>query len=162
MGICVSSEYPTLSKNDYTILSNSTYENTPEYKLKNIQTYAKVVKIYDGDTVHLAIIVNGEKRRICCRLAHIDTAEMKSKNLEEKLFAVAAKNRLIDLVNNKLVYVNIIDTGKFGRYLGEIYKSKEDYEKENKSFNQILLDEGFAYLYEGGKKMEFNEWRKLK
>ena len=39
--------------------------------------------------------------------------------------------------------------GKFGRMLGWLYKSDED----TKSINQVMIDKGYAWPYDGGTKV---------
>ena len=43
-------------------------------------------------------------------------------------------------------------TGKFGRVLGEVFVETDN---GLQSVNQILIDEGHAYEYDGGKKKKF-------
>ena len=51
-------------------------------------------------------------------------------------------------LNKKLIYIKCGKCGKYGRCLVKLYNTKED----TKSFNNILVEEGYAYKYYGGKK----------
>ena len=124
---------------------------------------AKLIKVVDGDTVD-AMIDCGfsvfRKERI--RLKGINAPESRTRNLEEKEKGLAAKARLQELIqqgeNEFVVKTSLDKKGKYGRLLGEIYKDLEvltasdhcDLNK-NLSYNEILLEEGHATLYEGGK-----------
>jgi endonuclease YncB( thermonuclease family) len=137
-------------------LLNATYQNTQEFTLKGMKCWAKCVKVYDGDTIHLALNIDGNIRRIKCRLAEIDTAEIRSNEKSEKDFAEKAKNRMIELINqNKLIWIHINGIDKYGRNLVTIYMDID----ESKSINQLMIDEGLAYKYDGGTKMIYRNGR---
>lgn len=147
------------------------YENTPSFSLENNIYVAKVVDIYDGDTVTCAINIFGKYYKFNVRLSGIDTCEMQSKNREK---ALEARMRLFDLVTgNKgvvfdrnlprknlrdklkqskcLVWIRCGPFDKYGRLLGWLY-DYEDLEMEN-SFNNVLVNEKLAYPYFGDKKL---------
>lgn len=147
-------EYEGMTKNEIECLMTSTYSNTEDYNILDISCYGKVVRVYDGDTIHVAIIINNMKKRIRCRLANIDTAEIRSKNQKEKDYALKTKNRIIELIGDNLVWLEIIKVDKYGRYLINLYKSKN----VDVSINEILLNENMAYVYRGGKRRDFNDW----
>ena len=125
----------------------------PLYIIKGLYR-AKVVDVYDGDTVTIVIFnkFGFEKHKL--RLYGIDTPEMKpSKNLpnrEEHIRkAHLAKDKLIERINNKIVQVDINGYDKYGRLLGTIY-IKSCYSKEN--INQYMLNNNYGYAYDGGTK----------
>ena len=108
----------------------------------------KLIRIIDGDTVDAMIDLGFDvwvKNRI--RLSGIDTPETRTRNLIEKAKGFEAKNRLVEILDKSGGDFVIISEGrdKYGRCLGEIFV-------ENISINQLLLDEGFAIPYNGGKK----------
>ena len=78
--------------------------------------------------------------------------ETRTKNLQEKEKGIEAKERMIQLLEDSNYVVNIKSHGvdKFGRCLAEIV-SKTSH-GESKNINRILLDEGLAVDYYGGKK----------
>lgn len=119
---------------------------------------AKLIKVVDGDTVD-AMIDCGfsvfRKERI--RLKGINAPESRTKNLKEKKKGLAAKARLEELIqqgeNEFVVKTSLDKKGKYGRLLGEIYKDLEVLTASNStSYNEMLLEEGHATLYEGGKR----------
>ena len=82
----------------------------------------------------------------------IDTWESRTRDLEEKKKGLAAKARNKELLEAGTFKIISHGTGKFGRVLGEVFVETED---GLKSVNQILMDEGHAYEYDGGKKKKF-------
>ena len=104
-------------------------------------------RVIDGDTIDVHIDLGFEvqltKQRV--RLAGIDTPESRTRNLEEKKLGLAAKERLKELCGEKLQLLSL-GKGKYGRILGIPHT------KEGKDICQILIGEGHAVEYWGGKK----------
>jgi len=124
-----------------------------EYKIKEID------RIVDGDTVDATIDLGFDvlyKTRV--RLYGINTPETRTKDLEEKAKGLAAKERLNEIIN-KAVHMGhhlILQTkekGKFGRYLGVIIieDCRPDHDTRT-DINQMLVEEGHAEPYYGGKR----------
>ncbi|VBB17594.1 hypothetical protein YASMINEVIRUS_57 [Yasminevirus sp. GU-2018] len=152
----------SLTASQMTLLKLANFENTPEYGLKNFRGWGKVVDVYDGDTVHVAMIIDGMKKRIKCRLAEIDTAELNSEDSLEVEHAKKARDRMQELTSNggNLVWVHVIGQDKYGgRYVTKLYPNK--FETDSMSFSRTMLDENLAYYYDGKtKKKPFREWYK--
>ena len=113
---------------------------------------AELRRVVDGDTVDVTIDCGFNmhiKERV--RLYGIDTPESRTRDLEEKARGLAAKDRLIEILEsfgNKFVIKTSIDKkGKFGRLLGELISKDGE-----QNANQMLLEEGHAVEYFGGKK----------
>ena len=114
--------------------------------------FAELRRVVDGDTVDVTIDCGFKmhiKERV--RLKGINTPECRTRDLEEKAKGLAAKARLIEILEswgNKFIIKTSIDKkGKFGRLLGELV-SPDDKENANK----MLLNEGHATEYHGGKR----------
>ena len=108
---------------------------------------AEVRRVVDGDTVDVTIDCGFNihiKERV--RLSGIDTPECRTRDLEEKKRGLAAKDRLIEILEsfgNKFIIKTSIDKkGKFGRLLGEILS-----QDLTQNANQMLLEEGHAVVY---------------
>jgi endonuclease YncB( thermonuclease family) len=143
------------------------YNNTPSFSLQNLECYCRVVKIHDGDTFTIILPVFNSFYRFSVRLVDIDTCEIKSNNPTCKMIATNARKRLFELVtkqtsdlndsflsdNVNLVYIKCKDFDKYGRLLGDVYKTDED----DKSFSEILMEEKLAYFYDGKKKLTEEE-----
>ena len=65
------------------------------FTLAGVSAPCKIVRVYDGDTVHIALELFGTLQRITCRLVGIEAPEIKS--TLHKTSALAARNRLIQL-----------------------------------------------------------------
>ena len=104
-------------------------------------------RVVDGDTIDvvldLGFSVKLHKQRV--RLAGIDTPESRTRNLEEKALGLKAKDRLIEICSQSFK-VQSLGKGKYGRILGIPYT------EDGKSVCQMLIDEGHAVEYWGGKK----------
>ena len=119
----------------------------------------KVVKVVDGDTVDVDIDLGFGiwMRNERVRIMGIDTPESRTRDLVEKKFGLAAKERLKSLLGESTVLRTQIARngedmkGKFGRILGDfdVYDAKTD---AVRPVTKILIDEGHAVLYFGGSK----------
>ena len=115
-----------------------------------------LIKVLDGDTIDCWIDLGFDlkiKKRI--RYMGIDTWESRTRDLEEKKKGLAAKERnkkLLEEVSSKPGYFRLksYGVGKYGRVLGELFVKGHE-----KSVNDLLLENGHAYEYEGGKKKVF-------
>jgi len=109
-----------------------------------------VDRVVDGDTIDIIIDLGFDltkKERV--RLAGIDTPEKRTKNPKEKEMGYQASEFLeMHLMEASKLTVKTEKEGKFGRMLGWLYKSEED----TMSINQIMIDKGYAWAYDGGTK----------
>lgn len=114
---------------------------------------AEVISVYDGDTVTL-MIDQGMKHfaRVKVRLVGINTPEIRTTDLEEKERGYAAKSFLKDLIEGKTVIVHTVKKGKFGRWLGVLWLYEEDMTELGQSLNDLMIQEGHAVAYDGGKR----------
>lgn len=136
-----------------------TYENTPILTLEGQETLAKCVRVYDGDTVHLAIAVEQGGapvfRRVRCRLAHLNTAELNSRDIVEANKARVAKQALADLIDDKVCHVKFGRDDMYGRPLVTIFLYDTTTGTIGENVNSRMLSAGFAKSYEGAGKKEF-------
>ena len=110
-----------------------------------------VDRVVDGDTIDISIDLGFDltkKERV--RLAGIDTPEKRTKNPKEKEMGYQATEFLeMHLMEASKLTVKTEKEGKFGRMLGWLYKSEND----TTSINQIMIDKGYAWAYDGGTKL---------
>ena len=119
----------------------------------------KLERVVDGDTIDALMDVGFDiwiKKRI--RYSGIDTWESRTRDLAEKAKGLEAKARNKELlmeVSSKPGYFRLksFGVGKYGRVLGEIFIQDEN--KNTICINNQLINEGHAYIYEGGKKKVF-------
>ena len=128
-----------------------TISNAPDSFVYN----ATLDRIIDGDTFDCVLDqgfdVKLHKQRV--RLSGIDTPESRintkryPERAKEKLMGKAAKVRLAELCKGSFK-VKSLGKGKYGRILGIPYT------EDGKDICQILINEGHAVQYHGGKKVK--------
>jgi len=114
---------------------------------------AKLVRVVDGDTADVMIDLGFDvwtKARL--RFKGVDTWEKRTRNKEEKIRGLAATAFTTEYLekNDSKFEIQSYGVGKYGRVLAEIF-----IKGEKKSLNQLLLENGHAYVYEGGTKKVF-------
>jgi len=124
----------------------------------------KVIRIVDGDTIDIEIDLGFDltkKERV--RLGGIDTPEKRTKNLEEKAMGLEATEYLTALLDGApQLTVTTEKDGKFGRMIGTLYLSPDMLPNSinpnngllgtGTSINQAMIDDGYAWEYDGGTK----------
>ena len=119
---------------------------------------AKLDRVVDGDTVDAVINLGFNvyiKKRI--RLAGINAPESRTRNKVEKKLGIAAKERLIDILDGaaNCFELESQELGKYGRVLGRLHINKLA-GKETLTqvcVNDLLVKEGHAVKYDGGKRI---------
>jgi len=115
--------------------------------------YQAVIKrVVDGDTVDIdidlgfGVMLKDERVRIM----GIDTPESRTRDLTEKKFGLAAKERLKQLLGKKSILKckEYDSKGKFGRILGDFTTN------DGRMVTDVLVEEGHAVAYFGGSKEE--------
>jgi len=116
----------------------------------------KVVKVVDGDTVDVDIDLGFgvwlRDERV--RIMGIDTPESRTSDKVEKVFGLAAKKRLKELLADGAVLKTQVNKdgedmkGKFGRILGDFMI------EDDKMVTDIMIEEGHCVAYFGGSKEE--------
>jgi endonuclease YncB( thermonuclease family) len=149
---------------------------TPQFSLNGQKMWGRVVNVYDGDTLTIALNVFNNVYKFSVRMNGIDTCEIKSKNEKNKELACISRSRLLSLITGKdisetstwndrrkinnilsktvyCIWVECLEFDKYGRLLANIYK--DDNSKEY--FSQILINEKLAYEYKGDTKLTEEE-----
>jgi micrococcal nuclease len=109
-----------------------------QYKIK------KINRVIDGDTVDLDIDLGfGLTITQRVRLLHIDAAEVRTKDLEEKERGLAAKDWLEKELSREGDWIiNTTKDDKYGRILGELYLVGDPV-----TVNEKMINEGIAEVY---------------
>ena len=111
-----------------------------------------VTKVIDGDTVDVDIDLGFgvmlKKERV--RIMGIDTPESRTRDKVEKVFGLAAKARLKELLGKTatLVCKEYDAKGKFGRILGDFTTV------DGRMVTDVMIEEGHCVAYFGGSKDE--------
>jgi micrococcal nuclease len=123
-------------------------------------TGGRVIKVYDADTITIASKLpynESPMYRLSVRLNGIDTPEIKGKDVsdEEKEAAKVARDFVYNLVFNKFVRLENVQSEKYGRiladvYIGDIY------------LNELLINQRYAVKYDGGTKKKPVSWSKYR
>lgn len=139
-------------------------DQTPQFSLAGTNTLARVLDVYDGDTMTLGMVVFGKPFRFQCRIIGIDTSEMKSADPHLRRNALRARNRVLQLLGQPdvslddvlsrsiirarldarpaIVQCTCSGFDKYGRVLVSVAASGID-------VSATLLSEGLAHAYDG-------------
>lgn len=125
---------------------------------------AEVVRVVDGDTIIANVDVGFDMWKRCnIRLYGINTPETRTTDMQEKAKGYEAKDRLIELLekNENKFILESKGLDKYGRSLGiiwtgyheiETYADTSGMRPVEISLNDILVQEGLATEYFGGKR----------
>ena len=124
------------------------------FSLDGYETMAKVVKVYDGDTVHVVFKYFDKYFKWNCRILHVDTPELRTKDAEEKKRGYECRDKLSALIMDKVVSLKCSKFDKYGRLLVEITVPETGIK-----IHEYLISEGLANKYEGKtkEKWDFSE-----
>jgi micrococcal nuclease len=117
-----------------------------------------VNKIVDGDTIDADIDLGFDislAKRI--RLGGVDTPESRTTDLKEKALGLESKEWLkkkLEGAKNILIKTELPDsTEKYGRIIGHLFINEQ-----TTSLNNQMINEGYAWRYDGGtKKKDYAE-----
>lgn len=133
-------------------LQNVNYKDTEPFVVP--LTDGKVIKVYDGDTITIAsyLKIQNKKKlyRFSIRISNIDCCELRTKNENEKLLALAAKSFVENKLMHQMVTLKNIKTEKYGRILAEVYHNGEN-------ISNLLIQNQLAIPYTGGAKENVTE-----
>ena len=114
------------------------------------------LRVIDGDTIDAEIDLGFDvkiKKRLI--FMGINTPESRTRDLEEKARGLAAKDRVKQLLEScENITLKSHGVGKYGRCLGEIMLDMVDGQEKLTlvSLNELLIKEGHATEYHGGKR----------
>tara|TARA_R110000782_G_scaffold98263_2_gene183549 strand:+ start:31 stop:414 length:384 start_codon:yes stop_codon:yes gene_type:complete len=121
---------------------------------------AIVDRVVDGDTIKCTIDLGFSTwKKVTVRMEGINTPESRTRDKAEKILGLAAKSRLVEILNyndNKCI-LKVSGLGKFGRALANVYVDTLSSTSPSTSIteinvNQQLIEEGHAVAYFGKKR----------
>ena len=127
----------------------------------------EVNRVVDGDTIDVTIDLGFDlfkKERV--RIAGVDTPEKRTRDLDEKALGIDATNWMKEKLEGAIAGEDdlVIRTelvggmGKYGRLLGWLYIGDAEL-----SLNEMMIEEGYAWAYDGGTKQKnFEELREIR
>jgi len=122
------------------------------YKVKEI------VRVVDGDTVDILVDLGfGLTKKERVRVAGIDTPESRTRDLYEKKLGKEAAAYLTEQLEDGDIIIRTEKDGKYGRMLGWLYK-----EGQTISIQEDMINRGYGWAYDGGKKEKSYEELKEK
>lgn len=157
-------------------LQTLTFDTVENFTLGTQRRDAKVLDVFDADTVKIAIMVGDTPAKFTMRLTGIVTPERNAKGADrnqvglERTCAYRARARLMYLLtgnerfadgkktysnqdvreacskNTTLIAIEANGFDKYGRVLGKAYLN------DGRCINELLLQEGFAKHYDGGRR----------
>lgn len=142
-----------------------------KFDLDGSRMWVRLINAHDGDTMTVGFEFASQFYRTNVRLIGLDTPEIRSKDPNEKLLAVQARNRVLNWaapalfevdgmyeekqVMEKLkqtpvvLFVECREGDKYGRPLVKVFKTSV----ATDSINDMLLQDNQADTYEGGTKL---------
>jgi micrococcal nuclease len=127
----------------------------------------EINRVVDGDTIDVTIDLGFDlykKERV--RVAGVDTPEKRTRDLEEKALGIDATNWLKKKLEDTIAGEDELSIrtelvggmGKYGRLLGWLYIGEDLI-----SLNELMIDEGYAWEYDGGtKQKDFEQLRVIR
>lgn len=159
-----------------TSLADLTFDTVDNFSLGTERQPAKLLDCFDADTIKIAVMVGDRPCKFTFRLSNIVTCERNAKGADrnrvglERTVAYRARARVLYLVTKldkfkdgtktysnqdvrdacsackNLITVKCNGFDKYGRVLGTVYID------DDTSLNELLLNEGFAKQYSGGRR----------
>lgn len=117
-------------------------------------TCGKVIKVYDGDTITIATKLPYDGSpiyRFSVRINGIDCPEMKTQDRNEQTCANIAKQKVCNMIFNKVVHLKNVKLEKYGRILADVYL-------QDISVGDMLCKCNLAVKYDGGTKKSPKDW----
>ena len=127
----------------------------------------EINRVLDGDTIDVTIDLGFDlykKERV--RVAGVDTPEKRTRDLEEKALGIDATNWMKKHLEDTIagdeeltIRTELVGgMGKYGRLLGWLYIGEDLI-----SLNELMIDEGYAWEYDGGtKQKDFEQLRVIR
>lgn len=118
------------------------------FSFEGVDTIARVVSIYDPDTVTIVFEWHGKFTKLSVRLVGIDAPEKRSRNPMETA-ACKAGIKFLEKTMADIVRVRLDKFDKYGRPLAVLYSM------DGENINESLVKCGFAKSYTGGTKAKW-------
>jgi endonuclease YncB( thermonuclease family) len=127
--------------------------DAPFFSFNEKEFEAKVVDVYDGDTIKVVFPFKDTLYKWNCRLNGVDTPELRTKCKIEKEHGYKARDSLREKILNKIIKIRCGNFDKYGRLLIDIYC-----QGETESVNTWLITNNFAFSYDGGTKKKWEDF----
>ena len=128
-------------------------DSVAEFGFKGDTKQAKVVNVYDGDTCKVVFPVLRKLYKFNCRIQGVDTPEIRTRDKKEKEYGLKVRDELRKKILNQVVTIHCDEFDKYGRLLIDIQCKNEE-----KKISQWLIDNNFAFSYDGGTKKKWGPY----
>jgi len=109
-----------------------------------VDSYARSVtldRVVDGDTIYFIVDLGFSIRlKVNVRLAGIDTPEARTLNLIEKKHGIQATEFVKTALDQKVIMIRTYKTGKYGRYIADVYYRSVDEEEWFSLVEQLKMN----------------------
>jgi endonuclease YncB( thermonuclease family) len=137
---------------NYENIQSFAVSDLDEFDLSGHQSWGFLKRAIDGDSQIFAAYYSDNPFLFRCRLIGIDTAELRSKNQEEYIHAMKAKDYVLRFCRSGPVWLTFHGLDNFGRWLVKCYSQNKE-----SCLNDLLIDEGLAVPYTSPK-TKFRNW----
>lgn len=147
-------------------LFNNNFNELSKFTFSGLITKAKIINVYDGDTVTIVFYFKDEPVKYNFRMLGYDSPEIKPmKNIQHrelhKQSAICAKQFLEHHIRDKIVWVKFSCEEKYGRLMGELFlidaNNKNHFSGHELCVNNMMIEKGFGKRYDGCRKSIFSE-----
>ena len=131
-------------------------EDAPLFSFEGQTHTAKVVSVYDGDTITVAAYLpesNKQVYKFSVRLRGIDSPELRGSSATEKKHAIVSRDALSGRILNQYIDIKNVSTEKYGRLLADVYF-------KDTNMNEWMISNNYAVKYDGGTKHRDKSWDK--
>src|SRR5947209_3693018 len=107
----------------YLVLSKLDLTTVDDVPMKGQFTYSRVMKVIDGDTIRVAILINSYPLAVDVRVIGVDCPESLKRNASCQLemdAGLAIKNHIKEILDDKIVETILYKKDKYCRYCGDI------------------------------------------
>mgnify|MGYP000326968482 CR=1 FL=1 len=134
---------------DIPINWDSIDSSVKEFGFEGETKIAKVVSVYDGDTIKVVFPILRKLYKFNCRILGVDTPEIRTRDKKEKAFGLQVRDELRKKILNQVVTLKCGNFDKYGRLLVDIKLS------EDESIRDWLINNNYAFAYDGGTKKKW-------
>lgn len=147
-------------------LHNNSFSELSKFTFNGLITKAKIIDVYDGDTVTLVFYYGNQPIKDSFRMYGYDSPEIKPpKTLPNRELHVKAglyvKEYLKTQILNKIMWVKFCQEEKFGRLMGELYyinpNNEQKFIGDEININNMMIQKGYGKLYHGEAKTGFTD-----
>ena len=150
-----------LNKTSFNHINEDSFKT---FSLEGLNTYCRILSIYDGDTCTIGFKWKGEYFKTKVRMLGYDSPEMKPRlnveNRDQEIEAAHKAKEFLDTsTKDKVLWIEFKKFDKYGRPLAILYTEDSwcmcPCTRTRLNINDLMIEKGHGYAYEGGTKTKF-------